>query len=148
MSDAKVYGIPSYIQLSAYDRRTLFGDRVADAAQVSGPKGAITLPISAEDAVFTRVFISFTDALKIGLKGLRVFDETRRGAHCTISGPAGEITPAEGAAAPARHLHISEEDAKRLGFADGAYISAIVEGTERSMQFAHILVRVGGEGRA
>jgi len=143
---AKVYGVPSHVHLCKKDREVLFGTSVADSLEVVGPRGSITLEVSANDYGKTRVDISFTDGTKIGLKGLRTFSETRDGIGCELKGPKGQIMLENGVAAPQRHLHISSEDAKVYDFTDGQKITAVVAGTTRTTQFEHVLVRVGNEG--
>jgi len=143
---ATAYAIPSHVHLSAQDYKALFGESKEKTVEVIGPRGSIELFIKAKDVAQTRVDISFTDATKIGLKGLRQFSKARSGIGCKLQGTNGEITLESGVAAPQRHLHISNGDAETYGFTEGQIISAIVESTQRTMQFDQVLVKVGSEG--
>ena len=143
---ATAYAISSHVHLSAQDYKNLFGKSEGKTVKAIGPRGSIELFIKEKNATKTRVDISFTDATKIGLKGLRQFSRVRIGIGCELRGSSGEVTLRQGVAAPQRHLHISKADAETYGFAEGQKISAIIKSTQRTVQFDQVLVKVGSEG--
>ena len=142
---ARAYGIASHVHLNQEDSRALFGEGRGTFVEMCGSKGCIKLRVAPEQSRHTRVHISFSEAMQAGLQGLELTDETWLGGlGCVLRGPGGEIRLENGVTAPARHLHISKEDAELYGFYNGQKIRAIVTSTERSMAFDQVMVKVGG----
>ena len=59
----------------------------------------------------------------------------------TIKGPAGEVTIEEGVIAAKRHIHMTPEDAEKMGLKDGQNVSVKIEG-ERGVIFNETVLRV------
>jgi len=61
---------------------------------------------------------------------------------CKLVGPAGEYEISEGVIAAKRHIHFTPENAKECGVEDKQIVSVKIEGTERSLTFDEVVVRV------
>jgi acetate kinase len=59
-----------------------------------------------------------------------------------IEGPAGAVTLKQGVISALRHIHMTPADAEEFGVADGDRVDVRVAGTERSLTFGEVLVRV------
>ncbi len=95
----------------------------------------------------TQVEISISDCFKLGIKApLRDSGDLKDSASVTLVGPAGSITVPEGCIIAARHIHMSEEDARRFGLKDGDRINVRARGP-RGLTFAEVLVRVNRQYR-
>jgi len=132
------------IYLSARHRDILFGDTPAETVGVTGSKGELEVPIVPGDAEQTRVEMSATEALGIGVRQMPVFDGTaKRGAPCVLRGSEGKVTLDAGVFAPQRRLCISPAHAERYGLTEGQRIWAAAEHTERTLIFEHVVVCIG-----
>jgi len=92
----------------------------------------------------TQVELSLTDAAKIGLKDLPI----RMSGHLDgtpgirILGPSGDVQLSGGVIAAARHLHLSEEQAKAFRVHDGQAVSVRIAG-ERPCLLERVICRTG-----
>ena len=96
-----------------------------------GPKGRLERvriigPLREE----TQVELSMTDARGIGLKEIpvRMSGHLQDTPGIRILGPAGEIEIARGTIVAARHLHLSEEQARAFHIHDGQVVFVKIEG--------------------
>lgn len=111
---------------------------------VKGPKGsfervAVLGPFREE----TQVEISLSDARKLGMKGMiRQSGDTQNTPGCTLIGPKGKIDIDHGVIVAKRHIHMTPEDAKRLGVEDKDKVFVMAGSEERSLIFADVVVRV------
>ena len=137
---ARAYECPAQVRLSVRHRDILFGNQPIGTVRVQGAKASLGLPVADGDFEQTAVEISFTEALRIGIKGLRIYDGTKRGADCVLHGPDGKVTLEGGVFAPPRRLCISPNCAAVYGLADGQRIWAKVESDNRSLTLGNILV--------
>ncbi|MBQ2898411.1 MAG: propanediol utilization protein, partial [Oscillospiraceae bacterium] len=72
---------------------------------------------------------------------IRQSGETKGSASVKLVGPKGEITIDEGAIVALRHVHMTPEDAERLGLVDNQVVS--VEAlTDRRTIFPETVIRV------
>lgn len=150
-----------HVHLSQQDLQTLFGagyelhplralvqpGQYAAEEQVTleGPRGTLEKvriigPVRKE----TQVELSLTDAARIGLKDLpvRMSGDLQETPGIRIVGPAGEVTTSSGVIAAARHLHLSEEQAKVFHVHDGQAVSVRIGG-ERPCLLERVLCRTG-----
>ena len=150
-----------HVHLSEKDLHALFGagyslhplrdlvqpGQYAAQEQVTliGPKGTLEKvriigPLRSE----TQVELSLTDAAKIGLKDLPI----RMSGHLDgtpgirILGPSGDVQLSGGVIAAARHLHLSEEQAKAFRVHDGQAVSVRIAG-ERPCLLERVICRTG-----
>lgn len=90
----------------------------------------------------TQVEISLTDARTLGVSApVRMSGDIKGSGSVTIKGPAGEITIEEGVIAAQRHVHMTPQDAEKMGLKDGQIVSVKVEG-ERGVTFNETVLRV------
>jgi len=90
----------------------------------------------------TQVEISLTDALKLGLKPpVRDSGNLEGSPGLTLVGPKGEVKLTEGVIAACRHIHMTPEDAEKIGVKDKEIVKVKVGG-ERGLIFDQVLCRV------
>ncbi len=90
----------------------------------------------------TQVELSLTDARTLGVTAaVRESGDIAGTEGCKIVGPCGEVTITEGVIAAKRHIHMTPEDAERLGVSDKEIVSVKVD-SERSVIFGDVVVRV------
>lgn len=148
-----------HIHLAAADLVKLFGEGYVltpkralsqpgqylaeERLRVEGPKGAfdsvaVLGPVREE----TQVELARSDACHLGLEApLRLSGDIAGSAGVRLIGPKGAVALAQGAIVARRHIHLSPEDAARLGLADGQDV-CVRAGAERAVVFEQVAVRV------
>ncbi len=108
-----------------------------------GPKKTIAnVSILGPTRPETQVEISLTDARTLGVSApVRMSGDVGGSGAITIKGPAGEVTIEEGVVAAMRHIHMTPEDAEKMGLKDGQIVSVKVD-SERGMVFNETVLRV------
>ena len=111
---------------------------------IVGPKGELkNVSILGPVRPATQVEVSLTEARTLGIAAqIRESGDIAGTAGCTLVGPAGEITIAEGVIAAKRHLHVAEDEAEGLAVKDKEIISIKIVTAERSLVFGDVVVRV------
>ncbi|GAB6181257.1 phosphate propanoyltransferase [Desulfotomaculum defluvii] len=147
-----------HIHLSQTDLETLFGvgyqlAKAKDLSQpmqyacketltICGPKGAIEKvrilgPVRSE----TQVEILQADCFKLGISApVKMSGDLQGTPGITIIGPKGSISLSKGVIVAQRHIHMTLEDAKRLGVTDGEQVS-IEMGGLRGGTFSNVAIR-------
>lgn len=162
---ANTDGIPvgisnRHIHLSRADVDTLFGEgyQLTHLKDLSQPgqfacKETLTIigpslrPIEnvrvlGPERKASQVEISKTDSFVLKVKPpVRESGKIEGSAPITIIGPRGVVTLKEGCIIANRHIHMSLEDGRRFGVADGDYVTVDAEGTRRT-RFYDVQVRV------
>lgn len=116
---------------SAYAVTLKCGDRKIDNVRVLGP---------CRDR--DQVEVALTDARTLKAKvPLRLSGNIGGSASVTLVGPVGSVDLSEGMIIAKRHLHIGNEEARRLGIKDGQVVSLQVVG-ERAGRLDQCLVRI------
>ncbi|MDP4110234.1 MAG: PduL/EutD family phosphate acyltransferase, partial [Bacillota bacterium] len=83
-----------------------------------------------------------TDARTLGVKvPVRESGDIKGSAGVKLIGPKGEVTIGEGIIAAKRHMHVTPEDAAKLGLKDKQLVSIKVGG-DRALTFSEVVVRV------
>lgn len=91
----------------------------------------------------TQVEISLTDSFKLGIKPVvRMSGNIQGTPGAVLVGPKGEVVLSEGVIVSARHLHISEDEAKLYNVQNGDIISVKKDG-DRETTFGNVVVRCG-----
>lgn len=91
----------------------------------------------------TQVEISRTDSYTLKVKApVRESGKIAGSAPITIVGPKGVISIEEGCIIANRHIHMSPEDGRRFGVADGEYVDVEVDAGERRTRWYDVQVRV------
>ncbi len=114
-----------------------------ERVDVIGPKGSFkNVAVLGPERKHVQVEVSFSDAFALGINPpIRQSGDTKGSASVTLVGPAGEITIDEGAIVALRHVHMTPEDAERLGLVDNQVVS--VEAlTDRKLVFEDTVIRV------
>ena len=149
-----------HVHLSPADLATLFGEgyqltikkplsqpgqyAANERVTIVGPKKEIAnVSILGPVRKETQVEISLTDARSIGLSApVRESGDISSSAPCKIVGPKGEITIQQGVIIAKRHIHVTPEDAVQFGLKDKDVVSVRVDGSDRSLIFGDVVIRV------
>jgi len=113
-----------------------------ETVEVVGPKGSFnTLRVLGPTRKHTQIEVSKTDTFTLGVEApVRASGKLEGTPKIKLRGTAGQIET-NGLIIAARHIHVSPEDALRMGLQDGDYVDVKLGG-ERSILFANTLIRV------
>ncbi len=112
---------------------------------VIGPKGQTTMSILGPCRKADQVELSFTDARALGLScPIRESGDLKGSAGCKLVGPAGEVEISEGCIIAKRHIHMTPEDAEKVGVTDKQIVKLKVGG-ERALVFDEVVCRVSDQ---
>ena len=90
----------------------------------------------------SQVEVSMTDCFTLGAIGpVRESGDLEGSAPITLKGPAGELKLEKGLIVAKRHVHMTPEDAERLGVSDKQIVKVKVD-TARPLIFDDVVVRV------
>lgn len=110
---------------------------------IETPKGKMTLRVVGPARKETQVELSFTDAIKLGLRPpIRMSGELEGSPGCMLANGDQRVEIPRGVIVAARHLHMSPDDAQAFGLKDGDVVSLRVEGP-RPATLDNVLVRSG-----
>ena len=125
-------------QFSAEETVTLIGPRGnLPGVRLMGPPRA-----------HDQVEISRTDEFVLGVDApVRISGDLANTPGITIEGPAGRVTLASGLICARRHIHMSPEDARRLGVRDCDVVAVRIDTDGRDLQFGDVMVRVSPKFR-
>lgn len=109
-----------------------------------GPKGRIEhVRVLGPPREADQVELSRSDELALGIDApLRVSGDLVRTPGIEVVGPAGRVRLEHGVLMPVRHIHMSPEDARRLGVRDRQRVRVAVDSEGRDVVFADVVVRV------
>lgn len=148
-----------HIHVTQADLETLFGKGAAltpkrdlsqpgqylseERVDLIGPKKTIAnVSILGPVRPETQVEVSLTDARTLGVDApVRMSGDVAGTGSVTIKGPVGEVTIKEGVIAAKRHIHMTPEDAEKMGLQDGQNVSVKVD-TDRGVIFNETVLRV------
>ena len=106
-------------------------------------KGKMTLRVVGPARKETQIELSFTDAVKLGLKPpVRMSGDLEGSPGCTLSNGEKRIQVSRGVIVAARHLHMAPDEAEAFGLKDGDVVSLKVEG-QRGATLDNVIVRSG-----
>ncbi|MCK9223646.1 MAG: phosphate propanoyltransferase [Candidatus Muirbacterium halophilum] len=110
---------------------------------IVGPKGSIeNVRILGPERKETQVEISVTDTFKLGIPVfVRDSGDLSGTPGLTVCGPKGSVYIEKGAIVAKRHIHFSENDAKKFNVKDKEKVNVLIEG-EKGGIFSDVLVRV------
>ncbi len=115
-----------------------------ETVSLAGPRGRLDHvrlmgPPRHED----QVEISRSDEFVLGIDApLRISGDLSGTPGVTIEGPAGSVRVDSGVITARRHIHMSPEDAQRLGVHHGDCVSVKVDSDGRDLVFGDVAVRV------
>ncbi|MDU4961645.1 MAG: phosphate propanoyltransferase [Sporomusaceae bacterium] len=148
-----------HIHLSAAHMEVLFGSgstltHQKDLKQVGefaaretvtliGPKGVIRgVRVLGPVRDFTQIELARTDGFSLGIAPpVRNSGDIAGSAGVIVAGTHGAVTLSEGVICAARHIHMTQADACRLGVADGDRVK-VAFGGERGGSYDRVLIRV------
>lgn len=110
---------------------------------VVGPKRSTEMTILGPCRPADQVELSLTDATGIGIKGvpIRESGDIAGSPGCKLVGPCGEVEISQGVIAAKRHIHMTPDDAARLGVVDKQVVKVKTSGS-RALVFDEVVVRV------
>ncbi len=90
-----------------------------------------------------QIEISRTDEFELGLEApVRVSGDLAGTPGLTVQGPAGSRVLSCGVISARRHIHMSPQDAARLGVQDGQSVQVKIDSEGRDLVFGDVTVRV------
>ena len=114
-----------------------------ERVSVSGPKGRFdNVAVLGPERKEAQVEVSLTDARQLGLNPpVRASGTVENSPGVQVIGPLGSISLQQGVIAAKRHIHMTPEDAARMGVKDKQIVKLQVY-TARPLIFEDVLVRV------
>jgi propanediol utilization protein len=114
-----------------------------ERVSVIGPKGRFdNVAVLGPERKEAQVEVSLTDARQLGLNPpVRASGTVENSPGVQVIGPLGSITLSQGVIAAKRHIHMTPEDAARMGLKDKQIIKLQLS-TARPLIFEDVLVRV------
>ena len=114
-----------------------------ERVSVIGPKGRFdNVAVLGPERKEAQVEVSLTDARQLGLNPpVRASGSTAGSPGVQVVGPLGSISLQQGVIAAQRHIHMTPEDAARMGVKDKQIVKLQVY-TARPLIFEDVLVRV------
>lgn len=114
-----------------------------ETVMIAGPKSSIErVRILGPVRKASQVEVSFTDAMKLGVKPpLRESGNIEGSAPITLIGPKGSVHIKQGLIIAQAHIHMTPVDATRFGVVDGEYITVESDGI-RPVSFRNVRIRV------
>lgn len=119
-----LFGSPKGTKLAELSHRGQFA--CDETVTVVGPNGVSLerVRVLGPTRDESQVELSPTEAYALGLDApVRLSGDLSRTGSCTLVGPSGSVTLDNGLIIPARHLHMSDRDAARLGLSHHALVS-------------------------
>ena len=106
-------------------------------------KGKMALRVVGPARKETQIELSFTDAVKLGLKPpIRMSGDLEGSPGCTLTNGDRRVTIPRGVIVAERHLHLATDEAEAFGVKDGDVVSLVVEGP-RPGTLDGVIVRSG-----
>ena len=106
-------------------------------------KGKMALRVVGPARKETQIELSFTDAVKLGLKPpIRMSGDLEGSPGCTLTNGDRRVTIPRGVIVAERHLHLAPDEAEAFGVKDGDVVSLVVEGP-RPGTLDGVIVRSG-----
>ena len=110
---------------------------------VIGPKGEFeNVAVLGPERKAGQVELSMTDARTLGITApIRQSGDIANTPGAKLRGPMGEITLPQGVIVAKRHIHMTPEDAEKMGVTDGQIVK-LQTYTDRPLIFDDVVVRV------
>lgn len=114
-----------------------------ETVEVIGPKGSFkTVRVLGPTRKQTQIEVSKTDTFTLGVEApVRPSGKLEGTPRIKLRGTVGEIET-NGLIIAARHIHMSPEDAAKMGLKDDDYVDVKLGDGDRSVSFANTLIRV------
>ena len=113
---------------------------------VAGPKGEFeNVAVLGPERKEAQVEISLTDGKALGITPpVRLSGKVAGTPGAVLTGPRGRVTLSQGVMAAQRHIHMTPEDARRMGVQDKQTVR-LQTFTDRPVVFEDVVVRVSPE---
>lgn len=114
-----------------------------ETVEVIGSKGSFkTVRVLGPTRKHTQIEVSKTDTFTLSVEApVRPSGKLEGTPRIKLRGTAGEIET-NGLIIAARHIHMSPDDARKMGLKDGDYVDVKLGDSDRSVSFANTLIRV------
>lgn len=114
-----------------------------------GPRGRIdNVRLMGPPRAADQVEISRSDEFVLGVDApVRISGDLANTPGITLEGPAGRVTIASGVICARRHIHMSPQEARRLGVHDHDSVEVRIDSDGRDLTFGDVVVRVGEQFR-
>ena len=108
-----------------------------------GPKGTLAVSVLGPTRPANQVELSFSDARALGIANVPVREsgDVAGTPGLKMVGPAGEVEISEGVIIAKRHIHMTPEDAEKIGVCDKQIVKVKVD-TDRPLIFDDVVCRV------
>ena len=149
-----------HVHVTAQQALTLFGHSLTpkrplsqpgqflanERVTVIGPKGEFqNVAVLGPERPDAQVEISLTDARVLGLSApVRLSGDVKGSPGAVLAGPQGRVELSQGVIAARRHIHMTPEDARRMGVRDKQVVKLQVF-TDRPLVFDDVAVRVSDQ---
>lgn len=95
-----------------------------------------------------QVELSRSDEIALGIDApLRISGDIQDTPGVALIGPAGHVLLERGVITAVRHIHMSPEDAQRMGVQDRQRVRVAVDSDGRDVEFGDVMVRVSAQYR-
>lgn len=95
-----------------------------------------------------QIELSRTDEVALGIEApVRVSGDLNGTPGIVIEGPAGRVSLASGVISARRHVHVSPQDAERLGVQAGQTVQVRIDSKDRDLVFGDVTVRIAPDFR-
>ena len=112
---------------------------------VVGPRRSTDMTILGPCRKADQVELSLTDATALGISApIRESGDVKGSPGCKLVGPKGEVEIKEGVIIAMRHIHMTPDDAEKLGIADKQIVKVKID-SGRSLIFDDVVMRVNPE---
>jgi acetate kinase len=120
-----------------------------ETVAVVGPRGRLDgVRIVGPTRSHDQVELSMSDEWHLGIDApVRESGDLAGTPGLVLEGPAGRLVLGDGVISALRHIHMSPDDARQLGLKDQDRVEIAVDGTERPLTFADVVVRVSANYR-
>src|SRR6185369_3652970 len=114
-----------------------------------GPAGRIqNVRVMGPPRSHDQIELSRTDELTLGIEApVRISGDLAGTPGIGIEGPAGRVSLSSGVISARRHVHMSPQDAERLGVQDGQTVQVKVDSKDRDLVFGDVTVRIAPDFR-
>jgi putative phosphotransacetylase len=114
-----------------------------ETVTIAGPKGSLAkVRVLGPERSQSQVELSQTDSFALGVfPPVRESGDLQGAADVCVIGPKGSVILREKAIVAKRHIHMTPQDAQKLGLTNGQEASVLTQGS-RPLEFGNVVIRV------
>jgi acetate kinase len=115
-----------------------------ETVRLIGPRGHLEhVRLMGPPRAHDQVEISRSDEFVLGLDApVRISGDLANTPGVTLEGPQGRVTLTSGVICARRHIHMSPQEAERLGISDCEVVAVRIDSAGRDVTFSDVSVRV------